>query len=124
MNRASFGRNPLSTSSIEPAWVMLHFPPPEIRIFVPSRTVFSRRTTFAPKLAARQAATMPAAPAPTTTTSASLRAKAMEFQPGGTQSPPILRAAGLAKAKAVGAVLDNVQFKRNVVAGKRGREHE
>src|SRR5262249_42573263 len=46
----------------------LHRPPPETRIFLPPSGVPSRRRTRRPALAAKIAATVPAAPAPTTAT--------------------------------------------------------
>ena len=70
MNFASLGLKALRTDSIGPSWQMLHFPPPEMRILVPIRGVFSRRMTLVPSDAARQEANIPAAPAPITTISA------------------------------------------------------
>ena len=58
-------------------------PPPEMRIFVPSRAVFSRRSTLAPRLAARQEAMIPAAPAPTTITSGVMFGLVCPFGTGG-----------------------------------------
>src|SRR5437868_12200452 len=47
---------------------MLHRPPPLMRIFRPPSLVRSSNCTSAPARAANPAATIPAAPAPTTTT--------------------------------------------------------
>src|SRR3954469_23431657 len=50
---------------------MLHRPPPETRIFLPPSGVLSKRRTRRPAFAAKIAAIVPAAPAPTTTTECS-----------------------------------------------------
>ena len=73
MKRASFGRKAPISSSIGPSCVMLHLPPPEMRILMPIRSFFSSSVTGAPSEAARQAAMIPAAPAPMTTTSCLMR---------------------------------------------------
>ena len=51
-------------SLMDPAWVILHWPPPDIKSFVPARPVFSRirPVTAMSNLAP---ANRPAAPAPT-----------------------------------------------------------
>src|SRR6267378_1497087 len=49
--------------------VKLHRPPPEIRIFLPTRSAWSSNTTRRPRRPASSAHIMPAAPAPRTTTS-------------------------------------------------------
>src|SRR5579863_508628 len=53
------------------ACVRLQRVPPEIRILTPGRLFFSTSSVFRPRSAARVAASNPAAPAPTTTTSQS-----------------------------------------------------
>src|SRR5580704_15238405 len=49
--------------------VKLQRPPPEIRIFLPARSAWSSKTTRRPRRPASSAHIMPAAPAPSTTTS-------------------------------------------------------
>src|SRR5580704_1831748 len=51
------------------SWVRLQRVPPDIRILTPGLRFFSKSSTRRPSSAARKAATRPAAPAPSTTTS-------------------------------------------------------
>ena len=62
---ARLGRgNARSSSGTVPAWVMLHLPPPLMRIFMPRRALASSRVTRAPSVAALQARPASRRPAP------------------------------------------------------------